>query len=71
MEEEVSAIKSLKHDRIISLLDYGVDAELKKHPSGKSKKSAYIILELASGGELFDFVAVSGAFSDDVTRYYF
>jgi len=44
---------------------------LTKHPSGKSKKSAYIVLELASGGELFDFVAVAGAFSDDVTRYYF
>lgn len=29
------------------------------------------MLELASGGELFDFVAQTGAFSESVARYYF
>jgi len=28
-------------------------------------------LELVGGGELFDFVANSGAFSDNISRYYF
>lgn len=29
------------------------------------------MLELASGGELFDFVASTGPFSDQIARYYF
>ena len=28
-------------------------------------------LELASGGELFDFVAETGAYDDETCRYYF
>lgn len=29
------------------------------------------MLEYAAGGELFDFVAETGRFSEKVTRYYF
>ena len=32
---------------------------------------AYVALELVSGGELFDWVSNSGAFSEPVCRYYF
>jgi len=28
-------------------------------------------LELASGGELFDYVSQTGAYSDETCRYYF
>jgi hypothetical protein len=31
----------------------------------------FIVLELAEGGELFDFVASSGAFPVEVARSYF
>lgn len=31
----------------------------------------YIVLELASGGELFDFIANSGRFEEPIARYYF
>ena len=30
-----------------------------------------IVLELAQGGELFDFIANSGAFGEGDARYYF
>lgn len=32
---------------------------------------SFIVLELALGGELFDFIANSGAFEEDEARYYF
>lgn len=31
----------------------------------------YIVLELAKGGELFDYIAVGGKFNDSVARFYF
>lgn len=42
------------------------------HHSKKEKKVVdFIVLELASGGELFDFVANSGRFNEKVARTYF
>jgi serine/threonine protein kinase len=31
----------------------------------------YIVLELATGGELFDYVAIGGRYSEEVCRFYF
>ena len=39
--------------------------------SGKHKQALYIVLELAKGGELFDFISNSGAFCEYEARYYF
>lgn len=36
-----------------------------------SKVVDYIVLELAQGGELFDFVANSGRFKEKVARTYY
>lgn len=36
-----------------------------------TKHVLYLVLELAVGGELFDYVALSGKFSEPVARYYF
>ena len=41
------------------------------HPKKGSQRVDYIVLELASGGELFDFVANSGHFSERIGRYFF
>jgi serine/threonine protein kinase len=38
--------------------------------SGKTKQLDYIVLELASGGELFDFISSSGRFEEPLARYY-
>lgn len=42
-----------------------------RHKDGRETKVAYIAQELISGGELFDFVANTGAFSPQICRYYF
>lgn len=31
----------------------------------------FIVQELASGGELFDVIVMTGSFSEEVARYYF
>jgi len=31
----------------------------------------YLALELAKGGELFEYISQSGEFSEEVARYYF
>jgi serine/threonine protein kinase len=41
------------------------------HPKKEKKVVNYIVLELAQGGELFDFVANSGRFNEKVARTYF
>jgi serine/threonine protein kinase len=42
-----------------------------KSNKDKCRIVSYIVLELALGGELFDFVANSGRFEEPVARYYF
>jgi serine/threonine protein kinase len=39
--------------------------------NGNEKKVAYIAMEPIRGGELFDYVANSGAFNERFSRYYF
>ena len=66
---EVKAMESLKQANIIEQIEYGIDTY--KKSSGKSKTVSYIVLEIALGGELFDFVAISGRFSEPLARYFF
>jgi len=66
---EVSAMSILKHDHIVSQIDYGQDVYIKD--SGKVRTVSFIVLELASGGEIFDYIANSGKFNENLARYYF
>lgn len=62
-------MQNLKHANIVDQIEVG-HAEYVKS-SGKKKEVDYIVLELAAGGELFDFIAISGRFEEPVARYYF
>jgi len=66
---EVKAMAELNHENVINQIEYG-SGEYKKGNVTK-KTVTYIVLELAVAGELFDFVAISGAFSESLARYYF
>jgi serine/threonine protein kinase len=54
---------------VIRLIKHGKTKYNKKN--GKSKEVLYIALELAQAGELFDFVSISGEFSEQLARYFF
>ena len=66
---EVQTMKALSHSNIINLVEYGEDGEIEK--AGKVKPVLFIVLELATGGELFDYISVCGAFPEPVARFYF
>jgi len=54
---------------MVRLLAFKEDAEQIKS-NGKRVKVAYMVLELITGGELFDFVALEH-FNEKTSRYFF
>lgn len=66
---EVQAMMKLQHPNIIEQKE--VATSLYEKPNGKSKSVSYIVLEIAQGGELFDFISNSGSFNEAEARYYF
>ncbi|EGC30845.1 hypothetical protein DICPUDRAFT_157371 [Dictyostelium purpureum] len=62
IEREISILKRLKHDNIIQLHDAIYDDE-----AGK----ICLILELVSGGELFDYIVARGRLSEKEGRKFF
>lgn len=57
------------HTNIVQQFEFGKDTYVKDN--GKTKEVNYIVLELALGGELFDFIALTGAFTEELARYFF
>jgi len=52
------------------LIEYSKDGVVEK-ASGEKEHVIYIVLELATGGELFDYVATTGRFNEPIARFYF
>ena len=50
--------------------DYDGNA-VEKRASGRTRDVFYLALELAKGGELFEYISQTGEFSEDVARYFF
>lgn len=69
LNNEISIMSKLNHQNIVKYLEFGHDNYVK--PNKKARQVSFIALELAEGGELFDFVANTGRFSEAVARYYF
>ena len=69
IKAEVETLKKLHHANIVNLVE--VSKGNMNNPKKGSKNVEYIVLELVSGGELFDFVANSGRFPEPVARYFF
>lgn len=67
---EIQVMQQLQHDNIINLIDFNDTCDFIK-PNGVSTPVFYLALQLASGGELFDFIAQTGRFTEPVARFYF
>jgi serine/threonine protein kinase len=67
---EVHTMSQLSHPNIVNLIEYGKDGIVEKS-NGTKEQVIYIALELATGGELFDYVALTGRFPEPVARFYF
>jgi len=70
INNEAEIHSKLKHENIIELIDYN-DQAVEQRNSGKEREVYFLALELARGGELFDYIAQTGTFSEPVARYYF
>ena len=70
LKNEVQMTMNLSHKHIVKYHKF----EEKTHwirSNGKSNPVAYIAQEPVLGGELFDYVANSGSFSEPMCRYFF
>lgn len=69
VQTECEALQALAHRNIVRLIEVGQGVQA--NPKKGSKHVKYIVLELVSGGELFDFVALGGRLSEPQARYFF
>ncbi len=59
--QTMSKFNHEEHPYIVNMIEYNKDGVVEK-PTGEKRNAFYIVLELAAGGELFDFVSTTGAF---------
>ena len=57
---EIGIVKQLKHENIVELYDVAL-----------KDGQVYMVMELATGGDMFDYVKDSGGFSEGKARVYF
>lgn len=69
-KNEVKVMRNLAHPHIVQLYEADENG-IKLKKSGEKEDVLYLVLELIKGGELFDFIALTGAFSEPVARFYF
>ena len=72
MGNEVQKLKKLPpHKNLIQLIDYNWEGKLIQK-SGVQKDVLSVVLELATGGDLFNYIfAKNKGFSEPIARYYF
>ena len=61
-------IKKFNHENIIGYLDHGVTKISDNF--GYLKQVNYLVMEYCCKGDLFDFVASTGSFSESLARAY-
>jgi len=62
-------MQNLSHLNIVNLLDCNQGEYV--NSNGKVKNVIYLVMELAQGGELFDYVMSTGPFCRETCRFYF
>ena len=70
LKEEVDATTQLEHRHVVKYFEFKEQAQWIKS-DGRTIDVAYIAQEMIEGGELFDYVANSGPFKEDICRYFF
>jgi serine/threonine protein kinase len=70
LKKEVESTQKLDHHNIVKYYAFKENSTQKKK-SGETVPVAYIAQEPVLGGELFDYVANTGPFNEEICRYYF
>ena len=69
VQAELDVLKKVSHPHVVKMHEAGKGTQTSTKKK-ESKEIHYIVLELAQGGELFDFIALGGKFEEDVARLY-
>jgi hypothetical protein len=70
VRNEITILKSLQHQGIIKMLEYGDAGEVLK-PSGRTLNNlVFIIMEFVQGGLLFDLCQMMGSMGEDAGRFF-
>lgn len=70
IKNEIDVLKNLEHENVIRLFEF-TEGVLHK-PNGTSKSGVvYAVIELAQGGEVFQFLMSTGKFPQNIARFYF
>jgi tRNA A-37 threonylcarbamoyl transferase component Bud32 len=69
INREIAAMSSLNHVNVLALRHVEMDLKYPKY-DGSTKDCVLLVVELAGGGELFDFMMYTGAFNEDIARAY-
>eukprot|EP00823_Brevimastigomonas_motovehiculus_P000169 TRINITY_DN10282_c0_g1_i1.p1 TRINITY_DN10282_c0_g1~~TRINITY_DN10282_c0_g1_i1.p1 ORF type:complete len:596 (-),score=171.02 TRINITY_DN10282_c0_g1_i1:150-1688(-) len=70
VKREIEALSKIQHKNVISLKHVDWNATYEQ-TSGEKIDIILTVLELASGGELFEFLSATGAFEETLARTYF
>lgn len=62
-------MEHLKHENVINQIEKGVGSYIKNN--GNKREVIYIVLEMAIGGELFNYIANTGRFEEPLARYFY
>jgi serine/threonine protein kinase len=67
---EAETMSKLSHPNILNMYEYSKDDFVEKD-NGIKYPVVSIALELAEGGEVFDYISLGGAFNERTCRFYF
>lgn len=67
---EVEKLSTLKHLNVLNVIEPTKQGKI-QNSDGTTKDVLYVVLELAKGGELFDYLMETGKFGEKLSRFYF
>ena len=70
VKNEIESTAQFDFKHVVNYFHFSEDSTYYKN-NGDRVQVAYIVQEIVSGGELFDYVANSGAFKEDECKYFF
>lgn len=70
LAQEIESMKMIIHSHVIRLLAVHKDVLYPKR-KGEDQHVVFVVMELASGGELFDFMLHTGCFEERIARSFF
>lgn len=70
ISNEIETLSKINHPHIVNLIEFLPNVDYVKK-NGTVKKVTAIVLELAPGGEVFEFLFRTGRFSEEVSRFFF